>query len=185
VPGRRTTPTSVVAAMALGLALALGGCSEASPSATSTPLVKASPLFSTLLPTVLPPVPPFAYAESSAAQRALEQGRVDSVLSAFSGGVSRDLVLDGRVVGGVLFYRFVPEVATSERVHFPPMIVYTFAGASPHQGKVGGQVVQRVDRTADGRTVIGWTHEDYVVVVWTHDLRLATTYAGDYILRSM
>jgi hypothetical protein len=185
VSGRRTTVTNVLVAMTVVLGLGIAGCSAPAPSTSSSPAASASPLFSTLLPTVLPPVPPFAYADSPAAQQALDRGRVDSVLSAFSGGVSRDLLLDGRVVGGVLFYRFRPEVAASERMHFPPMIVFTFAGASPHQGKVGGQVVQRVDRTDDGRTVIGWTHDDYVVVVWTRDQHVATTYVGDYVLRSM
>ena len=185
MPGRRTTVTSVLAAMGVGLSLGLCGCAGASPSAASPPIVSASPAFSTLQPSVLPPVPPFSYSDSADSQQSLERGRVGRVSSAFSGGVSRDLLLEGQVVGGVLFYRFAPHVASSERVHFPPMIVYTFAGASPHQAKVGGQVVQRVDRTAYGRTVIGWTHNDYVVVVWTRDLKVATTYAGDYILRNM
>jgi hypothetical protein len=131
------------------------------------------------------PVPPFSYADSSAARLALDSGRVGTLLSAFSGGVSRDLVVGGQVVGGVLLYRFAADVATTERVHFPPMIVFTFSGTTPQQAKVGGQVVQRVDRAADGRAVIGWTHDDYVVVVWAHDVHLAATYAGDYILRSM
>ncbi len=168
---------------ALGCGL-LSACSSVPPT-SATPRSSSTPTFATLAPTALMPVPPFSYVDSTAARLALASGRVGSVLSAFSGGVSRDLVVGGQVVGGVLLYRFAAGVATTERVHFPPMIVYTFSGTTPHQAKVGGQVVQRVDRATDGRTVIGWTHDDYVVVVWANDRQVATTYAGDFILRSM
>jgi hypothetical protein len=175
----------VLCVITLTAMVLLSGCSSPSRAAVSSASPTSSHSFSTLLPTVLATVPPFTYADSRAAHDALHRGQVDSVLSAFSGGVSRDLVLDGDIVGGVLYYRFGDEVPVADRSRFPPMIVYTFAGASPHQAQVGGQVVQRVDRAPDGRTVVGWTHEDYLVVVWARDLHVATTYAGDYILRSM
>ena len=184
MPRRRTArTTSSLIACALGCAL-LSACSAG--LATPTPVASSSTLAFTALPaSALRPVPPFSYGDSAVAEEALRSGEVGTVLSAFSGGVSRDLIIDGRVVGGVLLYRFAGDVAAAERVHFPPMIVYTFAGSPPHQGKVGGQVVQRVDRTSDGRTVIGWTHDDYVVVVWTNDRSVATRFVGDYVLRSM
>jgi hypothetical protein len=184
VPGRRiavTVASILIYAFGCGLMTA---CASG-PRTTYVPTAATTPAFANLPPTALMPVPPFSYAESADAQHALDLGRVGSVLSAFSGGVSRDLVAGGKVVGGVLLYRFAADVAATERVHFPPMIVYTFAGSTPHQSKVGGQVVQRVDRGSDGRTVIGWTHDDYVVVVWTYDRAVATRFVGDYILRSM
>ena len=180
----RTTVTVVsILVSVLGCA-AMTGCTGER-AATPSSSIASSPAFATLPPSAIMPVPPFSYADSLDARHALDVGRVGEVLSAFSGGVSRDLLVDGQVVGGVLLYRFADDVAATERVHFPPMIVYTFSGSTPHQARVGGQVVQRVDRAPDGRTVIGWTHDDYVVVVWAHDLQVATTYAGDYILRTM
>ena len=184
MPGRRSAVT-VAAILLAAFSCGLMAACASGPSTRSVPTASTTPTFATLPPTALMPVPPFAYGDSTAARLALASGRVGSVLSAFSGGVSRDLVVGGQVVGGVLLYRFAADVATTERVHFPPMIVYTFSGTTPHQAKVGGQVVQRVDRATDGRTVIGWTHDDYVVVVWANDRQVATTYAGDYILRSM
>ena len=169
-------------ALVVGVAV-VSGCAHA--PVTAVPSSSASVTMAALPPSTLVVVPPFAYADSTAARAALDRGRVGDVLTAFEGGLARDIVLDGQVVGGIQAYRFAPDVAKADHARFPPMLVYTFSGSTPHQSKVGGQVVQRVDAASDGRSVVGWARGDYVVVVWTYDRAVATRFVGDYILRSM
>ena len=169
-------------ALVLGAAV-LSGCAH--PPVTSAPSPSVTSTLATLPASVLMVVPPFTYADSTAARSALDRGRVGDVLTAFEGGLARDIVLDGEVVGGIQAYRFTPGVANADHARFPPMLVYTFAGSTPHQARVGGQVVQRTDSASGGRSVVGWARGDYVVLVWTYDRAVATRFVGDYILRSM
>ncbi|HET7900090.1 MAG TPA: hypothetical protein VFL59_02815 [Candidatus Nanopelagicales bacterium] len=134
----------------------------------------------------LPALPGVAYASSTDSSKALARTHVGETLSAFSGGIARDLVVGGEIVGGVQVYRFAHDVAAIDYARFVPMMAYTFTGATPTPQRIGGKEVQVVDPVpGSSRAVVAWTAQDHVVILWAHDLASAQDYAGRFILDSV
>jgi predicted small lipoprotein YifL len=181
-PSRLATASAAVVAAILTLT----GCSGSGPTAAPTSATTASPsvsTFPTLPESVLPVIPGVSYAESSSAEQALARTHVGTTLSAFSGGISRDLVADGRTVGGLQVYRFAGDVPLADYGRFPPMMVYTYAGAAPTQQQIGGKSVQVVGSAPQsGHAVLAWTVKDRVLILWADDLATAKLYAARSIL---
>lgn len=165
--------------------LSLAGCSssaEAPPVATVSPQSSFSELPSSSLPTM----EGITYRDSADAQAALSRTHVGTTLSAFSGGISRDLVVDGRTVGGLQVYRFASDVPQADYPRFPPMMLYTDTGAAPSQQQLGGKTIQVVDPAPEsGRAVVAWALEDEVMILWADDLETAKEYASRCILATV
>lgn len=174
----------VGAAVALVI-LGLSACGSAAEAPGPTGSVSSAPLssFAALPTSVLPDITGVTYVDSADAKQALARTHVGQTLSAFAGGISRDLVVDGATVGGLQVYRFAADIAPADYPRFPPMMVYTYAGAAPTQQQIGGKPVQVV-RSApqSGHAVLAWTVKDRVMILWADDLESATLYAKRSIL---
>ena len=177
----------VGAAVALVI-LGLSACGSAAEAPGPTGSVSSAPLssFAALPTSVLPDITGVTYVDSADAKQALARTHVGQTLSAFAGGISRDLVVDGATVGGLQVYRFAADIAPADYPRFPPMMIYTYAGAAPTQQQVGGKTVQVVASTpASSHAVVAWTMEDRVMILWADDVATAKDYAARCILGSM
>jgi hypothetical protein len=184
-------PSRLVAASAAVAAalLALTACAASDAPPAATPSATASPTastFPTLPESVLPAIPGVTYVDSTDAAQALSRTHVGTTLSAFSGGISRDLVVDGRTVGGLQVYRFASDVPQADYGRFPPMMVYTYTGATPTPQQIGGKTVQVVSEAPQsGHAVVAWTLKDRVMILWAADLATAKDYAAQSILAAI
>lgn len=164
------------------------GSTSPSPSSTASPSasVTRSTAFVALPESVLPPIDGLEYAASKQADQALARTHVGVTLSAFDGGISRDLVRNGTTVGGLQVYRFAKDVALADYGRFAPMMVYTYTGASPTPLQIGGKTVQKVDPApGTSHAVLGWTAGGTVMILWADDLATAKEYAAQAILASV
>lgn len=182
-PSRFVRGGAVVALVILGLS----GCGSAADAPVAPTSTSPAPVtsFAALPASALPGIRGATWADSTEAQQALARTHVGRTLSAFDGGISRDLVVDGTRIGGLQVYRFAPDVARTEYSRFPPMMVYTFAGATPTQQQIGGKTVQVVPSAGGtSHAVVAWTVEDQVMILWADDLATAKEYAARCILGS-
>ncbi len=182
-PSRFARVSAAVALVILGLS----GCGSATDQATPSGSTSTVPLssFAPLPAPALPTIEGVSYVDSTAAQQALARTHVGRTLSAFSGGISRDLVVGGKAVGGLQVYQFATDVAKADYSRFPPMMIYTYAGATPTQEQIGGKTVQVVDAApSSSHAVVAWTVDDRVMILWADGVATAKRYAARCILGS-
>lgn len=183
-PSRLVRASAALAVAILGVTACSADPPTAQPSSTASQ--SSAPAFPTLPESVLPAVPGVVYVDSAGAQQALTRTHVGTTLSAFSGGISRDMVVDGRTVGGMQVYRFATDVPLADYARFPPMMVYTFTGSTPSRQQIGGKQVEVVaSAPQSGHAVVAWTLRDRVMILWAEDLAAAKDYARQSILAAI
>ncbi len=183
-PSRLVTAGAAVALA--GLALTACGAAGDAPLPTSSSTTSSVAALPTLPESVLPVVSGVEYLDSAAARQALSRTHVGTTLSAFAGGISRDMVVGGRTVGGLQVYRFAQDVPPSDYSRFPPMMAYTFSGAAPTSQRIGGKAIEVVETApGSGHAVVAWTVQDRVMILWAPDLASAKDYARTCILASI
>ena len=117
---RETGKTWVGVVLGVVLVAPLAACSGATtpPVATSSgATTSASPSEATIAalpPSVLTPLAGVTYTETAASRAAMASTRVADTVSAFSGAISRELVVGGKAVAGVQVYRFTPKIAAAD-----------------------------------------------------------------------
>jgi hypothetical protein len=113
------------------------------------------------------------------------QGAKPAVSSVFAGGISRELSYQGKAVGGVELYRFLPAVPADARAKFVPLMVQSFAQVTPVPTKLGSTSVEVAD-AARGTTItaVGWAQGDDVVLVWAQGVSATQQMAQQYIAQS-
>lgn len=176
-----------IGAAAALVILGLSACGSAADQPTASGSVSPVPLssFAALPASELPTLAGVTYVDSADAQQALTRTHVGRTLSAFSGGISRDLVVGGKTVGGLQVYRFASDIAQADYARFPPMMIYTYAGVAPTQQQIGGKTVQMVSSVpSSSHAVVAWTVEDRVMILWADDPVAAKRYAAACILGS-
>jgi hypothetical protein len=135
---------------------------------------------------VLADMKPLVYTTPAGADAGMvAQGVRPAVNSVFAGGISRELSYQGKTVGGVELYRFLPSVAADARAKFVPLMVQSFAQVTPKPTKIGSTPVEVAD-AARGTTItaVGWTQGDDVVLVWAQGVPATQQIAEQYIAQS-
>ena len=189
---RETGKTWVGVVLGAVLVAPLAACSGATtpPVATSSgATTSASPSEATIAalpPSVLTPLAGVTYTETAASRAAMASTRVAETVSAFSGAISRELVVGGKAVAGVQVYRFTPKIAAADHAWFVPMMLLTFTGAPSATSRIGGRTVEVVSQGTKGAaTAYGWSQGDDVVILWAADPATAEKYAALYIRGSV
>ncbi len=143
-------------------------------------------MFALLPESVLAAMPPLTYSTPAGADQAMAANGIKPSISAvFTGGVSRELVYQGKTVGGVELYRFGARVPADSRAKFVPLMVGSFAQKAPTAGKLGTTAVQVADGArGTAITVVGFTQGDDVVLVWGSGVPATQQLASEYILTS-
>ena len=192
---RRPSPRLLAPVVAMGLVLTTAGCSSAASSAAapsssppssspvSTASASSSGAFAILPQSVLADLSPLVYASAVGADAGMAaQGAKPAVNAVFRGGVSRELTYEGKTVAGVDLYRFNADVPADTRAKMVPLMVQSFAQVAPTAGKLGNATVQVADGARGSAvTVIGWTHGDDVVLVWSQGLAATQQIAQQYL----
>lgn len=192
--GRPIVPLVLAVAGAMTLLTACG-----TPSGSPVPVASASApasgpgvsasapaSFAVLPESVLADMSPLVYTTPAGADAAMvAQGARPAVSSVFAGGVSRELTYQGKTVGGVELYRFLPGVAADARAKFVPLMVQSFAQVTPVATKLGTTAVEVADG-ARGTTItaVGWARGDDVVIVWAQGVPATQQIAQQYLVQS-
>jgi hypothetical protein len=193
----RVRPTVPLVLAVAGAATLLTACSASSGSPTSAATASApatSPVassassssFAVLPESVLADMKPLVYTTPAGADAGMvAQGAKPAVSSVFAGGISRELSYQGKAVGGVELYRFLPAVAADARAKFVPLMVQSFAQVTPVPTKLGSTAVEVAD-AARGTTItaVGWAQGDDVVLVWAQGVSATQQIAQQYIAQS-
>jgi hypothetical protein len=194
---RRPSPRVLAPVLAIGLVLTTAGCGSAassaaapsssppssSPVSTASPSASSSGAFAILPQSVLADLSPLVYASAVGADAGMAaQGAKPAVNAVFLGGISRELTYEGKTVAGVDLYRFNADVPADTRAKMVPLMVQSFAQVAPTAGKLGKATVQVADGARGSAvTVIGWTHGDDVVLVWSQGLAATQQIAQQYL----
>ena len=192
----RARPTVPLVLAVASAATLLAACSASSGSptpaatasapATSPAASSASSSFAVLPESVLADMKPLVYTTPAGADAGMvAQGANPAVSSVFAGGISRELSYQGKAVGGVELYRFLPAVAADARAKFVPLMVQSFAQVTPVPTKLGTTSVEVAD-AARGTTItaVGWAQGDDVVLVWAQGVPATQQIAQQYIAQS-
>lgn len=183
---RSRAARGVACAAAVLALVVLTACGSASDPSTSAPSGgTASAAFETLPDSVLPEQSGVTYVESDASRAALARTHVGTTLSAFTGGIARELQVDGRPVAVVQVYRFASDIALADRERFLPMLVFVDTSVGPTAAPLGGKKVQVVSEVpGQRRAVVAWVAGDQAVLLSASDLTVAREQAGAWILSS-
>jgi len=189
----RARPTVPLVLAVAGAATLLTACSTSSGSPTPTATASApasspaaSSSFAVLPESVLADMKPLVYTTPAGADAGMvAQGANPAVSSVFAGGISRELSYQGKAVGGVELYRFLPAVPADARAKFVPLMVQSFAQVTPVPTKLGSTSVEVAD-AARGTTItaVGWAQGDDVVLVWAQGVSATQQMAQQYIAQS-
>ena len=167
--------------------VATASAPASSPAASSPAASSSAPTSFAVLPeSVLADMSPLVYTTPAGADAGMvAQGAKPAVSSVFAGGISRELSYQGKAVGGVELYRFLPAVAADARAKFVPLMVQSFAQVTPTATKLGTTSVEVADG-ARGTTItaVGWAKGDDVVLVWAQGVPATQQIAQQYLAQS-